>query len=268
MSGLFSVFKDLAKDVAKDIGQELKEEAKNKLKNMNSDDWKKLGQKGKEMASNVFQSSTSENEIKPKEIKNIPISSSKKDTPTELKELGFSENEIEYYNEYLSCYNEDNCITDAERRLLDKFLSKLDIPNDRVELIESIAEGEPISKFFMTENNQEEIVFSESEKEYIEEYRSCLDEDNDITDAERRLLNKLSDKLGITKNRIEELELFAKGKLFSSVEKEYYDEIVNCFEEDGEITDGARRLLEKLRKNLNISEKRASELEAIAEEEL
>ena len=54
MGGLFSVFKDLAKDVAKDLGQELKEEAKNKLKNMNSDDWKKLGQKGKEMASVSF----------------------------------------------------------------------------------------------------------------------------------------------------------------------------------------------------------------------
>ncbi len=264
MGGLFSVFKDLAKDVAKDLGQELKEEAKNKLKNMNSDDWKKLGQKGKEMASNVFQGS--KNESVNESNNEIQISSPKKDVPTELKVLGFSENEIEYYNEYLSCFAEDECITDAERRLLDKFLSKLDIPKERIKIIESIAEGEPISKFFNIENEQEEIILTDGEKEYIEEYKSCLDEDNDITDAERRLLNKLRDKLSISQEKAVELELIALGKPYKAEEKEYFDEIANCFEEEGEITDNARRLLEKLRKSLNISEKRALELEIIAEE--
>lgn len=48
----------------------------------------------------------------------------------------------------------------------------------------------------------------------------------------------------------------------NSAEQEYIDEYKACIEDDGIITDRERRLLDKLRKSLGISEERAAELEA------
>lgn len=48
---------------------------------------------------------------------------------------------------------------------------------------------------------------------------------------------------------------------YTKDEKEYLEELKNCLEENGEISSGERRLLEKLRKHLGISEERALALE-------
>ena len=96
------------------------------------------------------------------------------------------------------------------------------------------------------------------EQEYLEEIRACLDNDGEITSRERRLLDRLRKSLGITEARAKELE--ASVNSMSDEEKEYQEELKACLE-DGTISDRERRLLDRLRKSLGISEERAMAIE-------
>ena len=96
------------------------------------------------------------------------------------------------------------------------------------------------------------------EQEYLEEIRACLDNDGEISSRERRLLDRLRKSLGITEARAKELE--ASVNNMSDDEKEYQEELKACLEE-GTISDRERRLLDRLRKSLGISEERAKAIE-------
>ena len=96
------------------------------------------------------------------------------------------------------------------------------------------------------------------EQEYLEEIRACLDNDGEITSRERRLLDRLRKSLGITEARAKELE--ASVNSMSDEEKEYQEESKACLE-DGTLSDRERRLLDRLRKSLGISEERAKAIE-------
>lgn len=96
------------------------------------------------------------------------------------------------------------------------------------------------------------------EQEYLEEIRACLDNDGEISSRERRLLDRLRKTLGITEVRAKELE--ASVNDMSDDEKEYQEELKACLE-DGTISDRERRLLDRLRKSLGISEERAKAIE-------
>ena len=96
------------------------------------------------------------------------------------------------------------------------------------------------------------------EQEYLEEIRACLDNDGEISSRERRLLDRLRKSLGITEARAKELETSVNN--MSDDEKEYQEELKACLEE-GTISDRERRLLDRLRKSLGISEERAKAIE-------
>lgn len=98
-----------------------------------------------------------------------------------------------------------------------------------------------------------------AEEEYLAEYKECI-EDGSIGVNERRLLDKLRDKLGISSNRAKELEDSLSPNRLSENEIEYLNEY-KTVSNDGYISDKERHLLEKLRKVLNISEQRAKYLE-------
>lgn len=101
---------------------------------------------------------------------------------------------------------------------------------------------------------------SSAESEYLEEVRACLSEDGEITSRERRLLNRLREKLGISEKRAQELEDSLNSSQLTSDEQEYLDEYRACLEE-GEISNKERRLLDRLRDKLGIDPNRARELE-------
>lgn len=113
-----------------------------------------------------------------------------------------------------------------------------------------------------TGGEESDTDYSSSEQEYIEEIKYCLEEDEEISPRERRLLEKLRIKLGITEERAKELEESLLAPALSDEEKEYLEEYKECAA-DGEITAKERRLLDKLRKMLGISEERAKELETL-----
>ena len=103
---------------------------------------------------------------------------------------------------------------------------------------------------------------SDSESEYLEEVKECL-KNGVISNGERRLLEKLRVKLGISASRASEIEASLLRPQLTKEEQEYLSEYNECLRERGVITSGERRLLNKLRITLGLSESRAEELEKI-----
>ena len=101
------------------------------------------------------------------------------------------------------------------------------------------------------------------EKEYLEEIKACLEEDSEISSRERRLLNRIREKLGISEERAAELEASLMKPQLTEEEQEYLEEYNACLEEDGEITPKARRMLDRFRNRLGLSEERTTEIEKL-----
>ena len=118
---------------------------------------------------------------------------------------------------------------------------------------------------YRSDSSIEEIIrfekLSPNEQEYLEEVKMCLEEDNEISPRERRLLDRLRTKLNISEERAKELEESLKTPQLTEEEQEYLEEYKLCMEEDGEISSKERRLLDRLRDKLGISVERAKELE-------
>lgn len=104
-----------------------------------------------------------------------------------------------------------------------------------------------------------QLALSQEEKEYIEEFKEII-ADGEITERERRLLNKFRAKFGISEERGEELEAMIMQPSLTPEEQEYLAEYKEIIAE-GEVSERERRFLEKLRKANGISEKRAKEIE-------
>lgn len=115
-------------------------------------------------------------------------------------------------------------------------------------------------KEYASSNNK--LSLTVEENEYTEELRECL-EDGEISRGERRLLEKLRVKLGISESRAAEIEALLMQPQLTEAEQEYFDEYKECLTDGGEISAGERRLLNRLRTKLGISEQRASELEKL-----
>lgn len=129
------------------------------------------------------------------------------------------------------------------------------------------AEFKPLSEFENNDNTMSHLSIgtqknlSSDEKEYLEAVEEYL-EDGMISERDRRMLERLRKSLGITEEQAVELEATLVPQLTDD-EKEYIEALKECLEEGG-INDRDRRTLERLRKSLDITEKRASELEAMA----
>lgn len=103
-------------------------------------------------------------------------------------------------------------------------------------------------------------ALTEAEERYKEEVLFIL-EDGEITETERRFLERKRVKLGLTEEQAAKVEALCVPT-FSDAEKEYldiYKEIVG----DGPITDRKRRMLNREAESLGLSEERVHELESL-----
>lgn len=129
--------------------------------------------------------------------------------------------------------------------------------------MENLLAAQPSSPTSISESTGE--VSSEAEDEYMVELKECY-ADGEITDRERRLLEKLRKSLGISEERAKELEAICNPSALTKEEEEYANELREVLT-DGVITDKERRLLTKLAASLNISEQRAAEIERMLSEQ-
>ena len=120
--------------------------------------------------------------------------------------------------------------------------------------------GQAIAQIVQTQN----FELSEDEMAYKEEVEFCLEDASEIDAHSRKFLERKRQKLGLSETRAQEIEDMVKASLvsFTDEEKEYMEALDDVIE-DGAIPDNVRRLLERERKSLGISEERAKELEDI-----
>lgn len=104
---------------------------------------------------------------------------------------GYTPEELEYLDELKACLADDGTISDRERRLLDKLRKSLGISEERAKELEQSCDNTALTK---------------EEQEYADEIKACLAEDNEISDKERRLLNRLYKSLNISDERAREIE--------------------------------------------------------------
>ncbi|MCX2837883.1 hypothetical protein OQ279_06920 [Salinimicrobium sp. MT39] len=102
------------------------------------------------------------------------------------------------------------------------------------------------------------------EIKYQSRVEILVDDNREILDEDRRILDRVRAKLNITEKRAIELEQQVLKKFvpaYSSEELQYLEEVKFCLEDDGEISDKERQLLELERDDLGILPDRALEIE-------
>ena len=102
---------------------------------------------------------------------------------------------------------------------------------------------------------------SHEEEKYKEEVLFCLEDGGSISDDDRKYLDRKRNKFGISPERAAEIESMCKPQL-TEEEQEYLDTFREMTS-DGEISDRMRRLLDRERESLGISQVRAEELERL-----
>lgn len=100
--------------------------------------------------------------------------------------------EQEYLTEYKECIVDGGVISDKERRLLSRLAKSLGISDARIQELEALASISEIT---------------EEEQEYLNEYRTCFAVDGNISEKEQRLLSRLAKSLGISDEKVKELQM-------------------------------------------------------------
>lgn len=120
--------------------------------------------------------------------------------------------------------------------------------------------GQAVAQIAQTQKSE----LSEDELAYKEEVEFCLEDASEIDAHSRKFLERKRQKLGLSETRAQEIEDMVKASWvsFTDEEKEYMEALGDVIE-DRVIPDNVRRLLERERKSLGISEERAKELEEI-----
>lgn len=104
---------------------------------------------------------------------------------------------------------------------------------------------------------------NDNEVRYLEEVRFMLEDDGQIDEHERTILERFRERYNITSERARELEAQAiAGQELTSEEQEYLSEYKNSLH-DGAISEKERRLLNRLAMALGISEERVTEIEKL-----
>ena len=102
---------------------------------------------------------------------------------------------------------------------------------------------------------------SEEEQDYIEMYKEYV-ADGEISERDRKMLDKFRSRCGISEERARELEASCNKPQLTEDEQEYL-EMYKEYAADGEISERDRKMLNKMRDRMGISEERAKEIEKL-----
>lgn len=147
---------------------------------------------------------------------------------------------------------------DLARRVLENFSV-----GNRQRAQEAVAVLNQLKKAPKAPVAEKKDALAEAEEEYLKELAACL-KDGELTEIQRKLLQRQATKLGIDPERAAELETMAQNKRaqYTEAELEYMEEIDICLE-DGKISADARKIINRHRIKLGISELRAAQLETV-----
>ena len=105
-------------------------------------------------------------------------------------------------------------------------------------------------------------ITNEAEQEYLDNIREFLEDDAEITPRERKMLDRIRQKLGISEGRAQELEASLAKPQLTEDEQEYLD-MYHEYAEKGELTEKERRRLDKFAAAMGITAERVKEIEKV-----
>ena len=103
-------------------------------------------------------------------------------------------------------------------------------------------------------------ALTNNEDEFLNEVRFCLDNDGIIDSEEQVYLDKVSQKLGLTQTKAQELQNSLISPQITDNERKYI-EAISELTIDGKIPSSSQRIVERYRKLYEVSSQRAEELE-------
>ena len=103
-------------------------------------------------------------------------------------------------------------------------------------------------------------ALTNNEDEFLNEVRFCLDNDGIIDSEEQVYLDKVSQKLGLTQTKAQELQNSLISPQITDNERKYI-EAISELTIDGKIPSSSQRIVERYRKLYKVSSQRAEELE-------
>ena len=103
-------------------------------------------------------------------------------------------------------------------------------------------------------------ALTNNEDEFLNEVRFCLDNDGIIDSEEQVYLDKVSQKLGLTQTKAQELQNSLISPKLTDNEKKYI-EAISELTIDGKIPPSSQRIVERYRKLYEVSSQRAEELD-------
>ncbi len=151
--------------------------------------------------------------------------------------------------------------SDIETKFKEQEITEWEISVTFAPINDLYGEEQKIIEIKDTTANISTTSLSNQEQDYIEMYEDAF-EDFVITDDELRMLERRRQKLGLSEQRAKELaEMVKAKKSFTKEEMEYMDEVKFCLENDKEITQDERRMLDRLKSKLNLTNEKVAELE-------
>lgn len=129
-------------------------------------------------------------EFKPMEEFANPESSENKEATAINSESSVTSAEREYINEYCECLA-DGEISSSEARLLNRLAKSQGISDSRARELEQIAKASNLT---------------DAEKQYLDEYRACLEDAPELSSSTRRLLGRLATSLNLSDKQVKKLE--------------------------------------------------------------
>lgn len=163
----------------------------------------------------------------------------------------------------------ENCIERCLAEVNSREYHDKEEQKESIELAESVCESvrKKLEQIEILTTNTSSLstdsspeTYTENEKEYLDEYKACLADENSISEINRRLLDRIAKSLNISPERIKQLEKSCLANCLTENEQEYINEYKACLA-DGVISESRRRLLDRVAKSLGISKNRVSQLE-------
>ena len=124
---------------------------------------------------------------------------------------------------------------------------------------ESISDGDIEPSYNGLPDNSS---ITDAEQEYLNSIPEFLEDDAEITPRERKMLDRIRQSLGISKERAQELEASLSKHQLTEDEQEYLD-MYREYAEKGSVTEKERRRLDKFAAAMGISAERVKEIEKV-----
>lgn len=119
------------------------------------------------------------------------------------------------------------------------------------------------SKEFNSYNSSENVSFTKSEEKYLNDLKEFMSDGANLSARDQKLLDRFRESLGISEERAQELKDYLLHPQLTDKEQQYFDSVKEYLEDGVELSSRERKMLERIRESLGISEDRAREIEGM-----